>query len=662
MKPGKVAFLFTGQGSQYVNMLRDLREVEPIVRETFAEADVVMRPLLGRPLSDIIFVDPSRAAEAEEQLKQTAITQPAILATDVALHRLLGAYGIAPDLVMGHSLGEYGAMVVAGVLPFADALLAVSLRGTEMTRVAVDDNGAMVAVFAPLADIERTLAAIDGYVVVANVNGRNQAVIGGATDAVARAAAAFDKAGYRTVPLPVSHAFHTAIVAPASDPMRRTLAKLDVALPKLPIISNVTGGYYPGTVPEIIDLLGRQIAEPVQFVKGLEALYAAGARVFVEVGPKKALAGLVEDVLGDHADVQVVATNHPKLGDLVSFNQGLCGLYAAGLGRGIEEEAPMKIESQNVPGDGDAYRELGRLLAETMQRGRRILGETAPPPVEPVVITGVGLGLPGGKRVFDDDNVARILGGEQLIDAIPVKLRRAMTDKHVTRLVKSEQGETRFETIDSPADVIKLAARSGALDLSEEFGVPAHRIPALDVATRLAIAAGMEALRDAGIPLIMRYKTTTRGTRLADRWALPDALRDETGVIFASAFPGYNSLAEDMTRHHADRARRERLADLQAIRGRLDGRTASEVLAEVDRRIQELERSIAAEPYALDRRYLFRILAMGHSQFAEYVSRPHVPAESPTLVQPRVSPSRGWSQAEVETAGELPAQHGVLVS
>ena len=150
----------------------------------------MMTPLLGKPLSDYIFVDSEDAgavAQAEEDLRQTAITQPAVLATDLALTRLLDAYGIRPDMTMGHSLGEYGALVAAGALPFADALEAVSARGREMTRVSWEDNGRMAAVFAPLAEIERILKTIDGYVVIANLNSDKQAVIGGASPAVEQA-------------------------------------------------------------------------------------------------------------------------------------------------------------------------------------------------------------------------------------------------------------------------------------------------------------------------------------------------------------------------------------------------------------------------------------------------------------------------------------------
>ena len=143
-----------------------------------------MTPLLGKPLTDYIFVDQSDAdavAKAEEDLRQTEITQPTVLTIDLALTRMLAAYGIHPDMTMGHSLGEYGALVASGSLTFEDALGAVSARGRGMTQVAVDDTGKMAAVFAPLAEVERILKTIDDYVVIANINSGQQSVIGGAS-------------------------------------------------------------------------------------------------------------------------------------------------------------------------------------------------------------------------------------------------------------------------------------------------------------------------------------------------------------------------------------------------------------------------------------------------------------------------------------------------
>ncbi|MGB3576293.1 MAG: SDR family oxidoreductase [Candidatus Sulfotelmatobacter sp.] len=647
----KVAFLYTGQGSQYVNMLQALRAEEPIVAETFAEADRVMTPLLGKPLSNFIFVDNADAdavAKAEDDLRQTAITQPAVLATDLALTRLLAAYGIEPDFTMGHSLGEYGALVAAGALPFADSLEAVSARGRGMTQVAMKDNGRMAAVFAPLEEIERILKTIDGYVVIANVNSNRQAVVGGGSQAVEQAMEAFQKAGYDVAALTVSHAFHTSIVAGASEPLRRVLERLHLESPRLPIVANTNGEFYPmgpGVVPKILDILTQQVASPVQFVKGLRTLYDAGARVFIEVGPKKALQGFAEDVLGSCSDSVSLFTNHPKVGDVAAFNQALCGLYAAGLGHGTAEvlrepsvtdspstDEPTKLipvtaravgtsTAPSTPTNGDRYNQLGRLFADVLDHGYEIYhGRSGVSTSVPVVITGAALGLPGTEHIFDDANIGRILRGDQFIDSIPTRFRRAMLDKHITRLVKSENGEPTFETITSVADVIKLAGRGGAFNLEDEFGIPRERVSALDRDTQLAIAAGIDALRDAGIPLVMRYKTTSKGTQLPDRWGLPEALRDTTGVIFASAFPGLDSFADEMARYYADHARRDQLAMLESLLAReVEANGHSTLVQEINRRIGEIRVAIDKDPYVFERRFLLRVLSMGHSQFAEFI-------------------------------------------
>ncbi|HET9442246.1 MAG TPA: type I polyketide synthase, partial [Acidimicrobiales bacterium] len=485
----RTAFLYPGQGSQYVNMLKDLAAIEPIVADTFAEADRAMTPLLGRPLTEYVFIDgddPEAVAALEQQLLQTEITQPAVLTADIALTRLLAAYGIEPDMVMGHSLGEYAALVAGGALTFAAALEAVSARGREMAHLALEDNGAMAAVMAPLDEIERIVAASDGYVVVANVNSLNQAVIGGATTAVLVAMDACTAAGYQVVRLPVSHAFHTSIVAPASEPLRATLERLELRPPRLPVVANVTGRFYPtdadaGAGAEMLEMLGRQVASPVQFVAGLRTLREAGARMLVEVGPKRALQTFSDDVLGAaHDDAVSLFVNHPKVGGVASFNQALCGLYAAGLGAA---PAPAPAAEPSGPAvvaaaDGGPQQEMARLFDEFGRRAGSIVaglaeGARLEPSARPapVVVSGAGLGLPGTERVFDDANVGRILGGEQFIRRVPDWAPARMLDKHITRLVKREGGDPTFDTIADASEVIRLAARGGALDLVEEFGV-----------------------------------------------------------------------------------------------------------------------------------------------------------------------------------------------
>ena len=533
---GKIAFLFPGQGSQFVNMGRALHGREPAVRAVFEEADAVMAPILGRPLTAFLFADPADAAamaRAEEELRQTAITQPAVLTVDNALRALLAEHGVRPDHVMGHSLGEYAALVAAGAMPFADALEAAAARGREMTRVSLADNGWMAAAMGPLEVIEKTLSSIDGYVVTANLNSRGQAVIGGETEAVKRAMEALGAAGVETVRLPVSHAFHTRIVAPAAEALGQVLDRLRIASPRLPVVANVTGGLYPAGAREVRDMLVRQIASPVQWVGGLETLWREGVRTFVEVGPKKALKGFVDDVLGGREGLVSLFTNHPKLGDVAAFNQALCGLYAAGHGPAAEAGAASSAaEATSTPTPAAAADGLPEI--ETMPNGSvealaqilaRTLSGLAPapassaadgaldrnaPPAGSVVITGCGLGLPGPEKpVMDPENVDRILRGEQLIDLLPVRFRDRMARKQVTRVVKTPEGDGRFETIDDTADVLKLAGRAGPFDLAAEYGVPEKLVEALDSTTQLAIAAGIDALREAGIPLVQAWRRSS---------------------------------------------------------------------------------------------------------------------------------------------------------
>jgi len=649
-KPGKLAFLFPGQGSQYVNMGQELAAVSPTVQRTLDEADAIMQPILGRSLSSYLFVDAKDSgavSQANLDLMQTEITQPAMLTMDEAIRRLLADYGFQPDLVMGHSLGEYGALVAAGVLPFAEALEAAAGRGREMSKVKVDDNGWMAAVLAPYEVVKATLEEVDGYVVPANINSNSQAVIGGASKAVEAAIKLFQERGYQAMQLPVSHAFHTRIVAPASAPLRKMLDRMHIAPPRLPLVANVTGDFYPFNENEIKDLLEKQIASPVQWVKGLQTMYNAGVRTFVEVGPKRALRGFVKDVFGDREDVVALLTNHPKGGELQTFNQALCGLFAAGYGaeeaigrqpQATDQGAAMNediaattstaarngqpMNDHTQPGASPQSLEvLAQALAQAIQSNgqtdKRRVYDRNETPLGSVVISGTGLGLPGAEKpVMDPDNAMRILRGEQFVDLIPERFRNLIVRKRITRLVKGEDGSGRFETIDNPADVLKLAGRPGYFDLTEEYGVPADLVEALDTTTQLAMAAGLDAMREAGIPLVQTYKRTSTGKYLPERWMLPENLRDDTGVIFASAFPGGDRFADEFSRYYAYVNLSEQLEMLEDLRNYA---TDPAALSEINRRIGDLRDKLEREPYIFDRRFLFRILAMGHSQFAQYI-------------------------------------------
>jgi malonyl CoA-acyl carrier protein transacylase len=286
---GKVAFLFPGQGTQYVNMFRDLAQKYEVVRNTFEEADrLLIDELDGVKLTDILWPTPDTPeaqAASEKKLQLTEFTQPAVLAADVAMLRLLRQWGMEPDVVAGHSLGEYGALVAAGVLSFGDALHAVAARGREMAHVEVPDLGKMASVSADWHAVESALAGMTEYVIPANKNCPSQTVIAGSSKGVEEAVGLLQQKGLQAQYLPVSAAFHSAIVAPASKPLRKVLSRLDVKAPKVRVLSNVGTHPYENDVEWIRDNLATQVASPVEWIGIVERMYNEGVRTFIEVGP-----------------------------------------------------------------------------------------------------------------------------------------------------------------------------------------------------------------------------------------------------------------------------------------------------------------------------------------------------------------------------------------
>ncbi|MEJ2758212.1 MAG: acyltransferase domain-containing protein, partial [Anaerolineales bacterium] len=610
-KPGDIAFLFPGQGSQYANMLKDLADMYPVVRETFEEADRIMTPLLGKPLTEYIFTEnPTEETiqEMDEALKDTTITQPAVLTANIAILRLLAQNHVHPDALIGHSLGEYAALVASEALTFEEALEVVSARGHAMAALEVEDNGCMAAVLAPIEEVQKIIDSVDDYVVLANVNSPVQSVIGGNVSAVEEAIDKFKDAGMQAVKIPVSHAFHTRIVAPAADILREMIQKTDLKIPALPIAANVTGEFYPQDRSEMVNMLSEHIASPVQFVKGVRTLYESGCRIFIESGPKRVLNSLANDILKEFEDATIIATNHPRKGGVESFHEALCQCYALGLGFEKPKEA-LTATASTAPQTSVPEKQPS-MVVEGLTTPQKITGS--------VVISGAGLGLPGrNHHVFSDDNIDRILNGENFIEPLPMETREEMLAKKVTRLEKSDAG-AQMIVLDDLDQTIKLAGQHGDFDLAEEFGVPADRVAALDISTQLAIAAGIEALRDAGIPLVMRYKQTSTGSYLPNRWMLPASLADETGVIFGSAFPGLDQLSSEAERYFEHKQAKEQTEELKQIL-EMTSVENSDLRRTLQKRIARLEAQLNRLDYHFDRKFIFRVLNMGHSQFAEYI-------------------------------------------
>lgn len=285
------AFVFPGQGSQTVGMLADMAATWSVIEETFQEASAV----LGYDLWALVQQGPA------EELNKTWQTQPALLTASVALWRVWQQQGgKTPALMAGHSLGEYSALVCAGVIAFADAVRLVELRGKFMQDAVPAGTGAMSAIIGldDAAIAQACEAAAEGQVVSpVNYNSPGQVVIAGHKEAVERAGAACKAAGAkRALPLPVSVPSHCALMKPAAEKLAAELSNITFNAPQIPVINNVDVACE--TTPEAIrDALVRQLYSPVQWTKSVEFMASQGIEHLYEVGPGKVLTGLTKRIV-----------------------------------------------------------------------------------------------------------------------------------------------------------------------------------------------------------------------------------------------------------------------------------------------------------------------------------------------------------------------------
>ena len=295
----KTAFLFPGQGSQSVGMGKELADNFSVARQVFEEADQA----LGFSISNLCFEGP------EEELRKTVNTQPAILTVSVATLRVLQQAGISFDITAGHSLGEYSALVAAGVLDFADAVRLVNKRGQYMQEAVPLGEGAMAAVMGMerekvveiCAEVEKEAGAVQAV----NFNCPGQIVIAGKTAAVEKAAAALKAAGAkRAIMLPVSAPFHSTLLQPAAEKLALELDKVSFREPKLPVVANVTGKISTNSA-EIKQLLVTQAANPVLWEDCVATVAAYGSTVSVEIGPGKVLTGFTKKIAPEIATFNV---------------------------------------------------------------------------------------------------------------------------------------------------------------------------------------------------------------------------------------------------------------------------------------------------------------------------------------------------------------------
>ncbi len=542
-KPENIAWMFPGQASQYSNMLSELYENCPSIRSLYAQADTIWNSKYEHDISSLIFG--SSEEDINKQLKNTKNTHPAVFLSNIAMYRLLRDSGVRADYMIGHSLGEISAIHASGMLDLKSSLELIGARGGAFDGIDENKRGRMISIRAEIEKTQEIICKSGLDIHVANINSPEQTVVGGSEEELSKLAEILGQQGTNYTELNVSHAFHTYLMSEAADVFYEKIKDICFETPCTKVMACHKESFYPQAQNEIQDMpvfLKEQILSPVKFIDSVKKLYDEGVRVFLETGPSSVLSSLVKNILAGK-DVKVIASNNRNKNSVECYKQALAELFACGI-----EICQVPFEGvHQLPSRQEHTEENCKETCVVNPIGSNSTDSTK----ESIVYSGVSIGLPGSfKEIFSEDNFKLLMEGKNLIEMLTDCERENLLDLNITRLIKTE-GITTFKKISAINEVIQLAAKFGKLDMPKDYLVDEKDLRQMTITWCAAVAAGYEALKDAGIPLIREYVKTSTVALLPGRLVLPEEMQEGTGVIFANGFLGIEPFISEVSKYIA---------------------------------------------------------------------------------------------------------------